>query len=73
MTTATLEPATARLLSVLSPEQLRHVAACAEARTSASRARVRLSDTSIEEYSRFVLAGQKPTVGWWRRHAWGRS
>jgi hypothetical protein len=52
-------------LDRLSPSVLRHLAAAKE---RASRPRYDDTETMAEELAVMIMAGQRPTIGWYRRH-----
>ncbi len=52
-------------LDQLSPSVLRHLAAAKE---SASRPRYDDTEVMAEELAAMLMAGRRPTIGWYRRH-----
>ena len=52
-------------LDALSPATLRHLAAIKE---RALRDRYDDTDAMAEELAQMLLAGTRPTIGWYRRH-----
>ncbi len=59
-----------RLLATqFTPDELRHLAAIMDAQRPGATARRRLSEASVEELAAMIVAGKRPTVGWWRRAA----
>jgi hypothetical protein len=59
-------------LASTTPEILRELADLLETRepnrAGSPEARRRLSPESLEELAGMLIAGKRPTVGWWRRH-----
>ena len=55
------------LLELFSADQLQHLAAIKRAREPYLVARRRLSEASVEELAEMIVAGKRPTCGWWRR------
>jgi hypothetical protein len=51
-----------------SPEVLRELAAVIEKRDPARRARQSLTPESLEELADMLLAGKRPSLGWWVRN-----
>lgn len=60
--------ALAELVRHLSPRTLRELAALKEARDPSRLARLELDDEAIESLASILLKGDRPSVGWWRRH-----
>ena len=58
---------TAQFLADLSPACLR-LAGAIEARDPGTVARRELDSDGITELADMLLRGDKPTIGWWRRH-----
>ena len=69
VTTALAPDAGAVLESLLrNPETLRHLAALAEARSPSRRARARLTPEGVEILADMLVAGGRPTIGFWRKN-----
>jgi hypothetical protein len=51
----------------MSPAVLRELAAIIEAREPRRRAIAALSPEKLEELADMLIAGKRPTVGWWQR------
>jgi hypothetical protein len=56
-----------QLLDYLDAPTLRHLAAVKEAQDPARLARQALTPEGIDRLAEILLAGDKPTIGWWRR------
>src|SRR5689334_1689526 len=56
------------VLSGVSADDLRHLAAAKEAQEPKDTAWVRLSDEAKSEGFEMLARGEKPSLGWWRRH-----
>jgi len=56
------------MLRELDPRALRDLAALLEAQSPEMRARARLTDEGRAELFDILLRGDRPTIGWWRRH-----
>jgi hypothetical protein len=54
------------LLQLLTPDELRHIAATEEAKRWGLDLRSRLSDEALEDLADMLLRGERETVGWWR-------
>jgi hypothetical protein len=52
----------------LDPTTLRELAAVIEWRCSGVEARRSLSEDGVRELADMLIAGERPTIGWWRRH-----
>jgi hypothetical protein len=65
--TALSASVTRLLLAELTAEQLRHLAALKEADAPSFRIRRELSEEALTELADLLLAGETPTIGWWRR------
>ncbi|HXN59266.1 MAG TPA: hypothetical protein VN886_02330 [Acidimicrobiales bacterium] len=61
------------LIELFTYDQLVHLAAIKRAREPYIRARRSLSAASIDELAEMLIRGDRPTVGWWRRHGEGAS
>ncbi len=61
------------LVDSLTVEQLRHLVAIAEARQANGRREARLSQAGAVELADMLVAGRRPTIGWWRRHDRGAA
>jgi hypothetical protein len=48
---------------------LRHLAGQMDLDNPTLIMRRRLDDASLDELAAMIVAGRKPTIGWWRRHA----
>lgn len=55
-------------LDRLNPRVLRDLAAAIESRDPAARARVELTPEGIDRLADLLLAGGRPTIGFWRRY-----
>jgi hypothetical protein len=55
------------LISQFSPDALRTLAYMKEQESPGLKARLRLSQASVEELAEMLTAGRKPTIGFWRR------
>ena len=64
----TRTPRTERILEHLSPRTLRDLAAALEARTPAVQARGTLSAEGVDELADILVAGDSPTIGFYRRY-----
>jgi len=56
------------MLLELDPGHLRDLAALIEAQSPEARARARLTDEGKAELFELLSRGDRPTIGWWRRH-----
>ncbi len=56
------------LLLELDPGHLRDLAAAIEAQSPEARARARLTDEGKAELFALLSRGDRPTIGWWKRH-----
>jgi hypothetical protein len=56
------------VLTHLSPNTLRDLAAAIEYRSPKARARRALTDEGLEKLADILLAGSQPTVGFFRRY-----
>jgi hypothetical protein len=56
------------LLTQFSAHQLRHLAALKEGDAPGLRRRRHLDREALDELATMLLAGDRPTIGWWRRH-----
>jgi hypothetical protein len=57
-----------RAARILDPSTLRHLASAIEARSPEMVARRALTPEGVERLAEILLAGGKPTVGFWRRY-----
>ena len=57
------------LVTLFTPDQLRHLAALKDADSPGMRARRHLDEASVDELADMLVAGKTPTIGWWRRHS----
>lgn len=55
------------MLLGLTPAELRHLAAALEARDPELVARQQLTSQDVEELGDMLIAGRRPTIGWWKR------
>ena len=56
------------LISQFTPDTLRTLAYMKEQESPGLKARLRLSQASIEELAEMLTNSRKPTCGWWTRH-----
>lgn len=56
------------MLLELDPADLRHLAGLIETQSPKARARARLTDEGRGELADILIRGDRPTIGWWRRH-----
>jgi hypothetical protein len=59
------------MLLELDPRDLRDLAAAIEAQSPEARARARLTEDGRAELADLLIRGDRPTIGWWRRHLLG--
>ena len=57
------------LIDLFSPDELRQLAHLKEALSPRMTARQRLNEAGVDELDEMLVAGRRPTVEWWRRHA----
>ena len=57
------------LIDTFSAADLRHLAYLKEASSPQLTARQRLDEAGVDELAEMLVAGRRPTLGWWRRHA----
>jgi hypothetical protein len=62
-----VSPGVRRVLPCGDPGVLRELAALIESRDRSRRTRMELTPAALEELADMVLAGTRPTVGWWRK------
>ena len=58
-------------LAQLSPRVLRDLAAAIEGQSPERRARAELTPEGVDRLAAILLAGGRPTVGFWRRYRKG--
>ena len=56
------------MITTLSPRTLREVASAMEARSAENVAVDELTDEGVVRLADILLAGSKPTVGFWRKY-----
>jgi hypothetical protein len=56
------------LIDQFTPEALAELAVLRRAEEPRIAARRRLTTDGLEELATMLLGGQRPTLGWWRRH-----
>jgi hypothetical protein len=61
------------MLLELDAADLRHLAALIEAQSPEARARGRLTDEGRAELFDMLCRGDRPSIGWWRRHLGAES
>jgi len=58
-------------IDAIGGEGLRQIAAALEMASPEGRARAALPPEAVAELAEMVVAGKRPTIGWWKRHSAG--